>query len=153
MSEIMSITGRYLFEGFNKDGNKVFEKEYKNVVTNGFFGTVINFLDYTTDQPGNTLNITHIALGIGTNEASKDDTKLVNEIFRKKITTKSRTNNKYVCKLLIDGNEANFIIREVGTFVNTDNTVNNGLLISRTNVFIEKTSSIQYLITFTLTIQ
>jgi len=153
MNDKIKINGYYLFEGFDLNGKKVFEKEFENTITNNLFSTVINFFDNSSGQPNDVLNVSHIALGLGTTNAVKTDTILEYEQFRKQISTKSRTVNQFTYKLSLIGEEANFNIREVGTFANADNTVNNGLLISRANVNINKTSSIQYLVTFRLIIQ
>jgi hypothetical protein len=146
MVEKINVSGHYLFEGFDKDGKKILEKEFSNIITNGFFEGVINFLDNANNQDANFLSVTHIALGTGTQMAARGDTNLENETFRKQITAKGRTVNQYIYKLMLAGEEANFNLREVGTFANE-------LLISRANISIDKTSSVQYLITFTITMQ
>lgn len=151
-NEIIIFKGEYLIEGYNKKGKKIFSKKYSNTTTHRLYEFIIDQIgdfDPVIVAP----NYVYIALGTGTQQANKLDTTLENELFRKQITQKRRTTNKFIYSVYLLGEDANFHLKEIGTFLKANITANSGMLISRANIDIDKNSSIQYLITFTLTIK
>lgn len=119
------------------------------MITQLLFNGLFNALDGSPDN----LEITHIALGTGTNAASKSDTALQTEVFRKAISSKSQSNTQFIVKLSLAPAEAVFNIREVGIFANATLTPGSGTLIARANVNIDKNASTQLLLTYTITAQ
>jgi len=142
MIDFLQCKGAYRFEGFNARGDKVLDKTFHNVVVQGFFDGVFAALDGTAPA----IEVTHVATGDSATEAVKADTALGNEIFRKTVTSVTFTNTQMTVKSVLAASESVFTIKEVGIFAGTK-------LLSRCNVDIEKTGSIQLLISYTLTIQ
>jgi len=74
----------------------------------------------------------YIALGTGTTSLSPGDTKLENEIFRKKVALVSYFENINFFEIFISGEELNNItITEAGFFFFGAETTNSGLLFAR----------------------
>lgn len=152
MNEKMTASGEYRFEGFDLQGKKVLDKTFHNVLTQLYFTGIMKLLNQAIDSPAAaSLNLTHMATGTGTTAAMKSDTKLVTEGFRKDISSKTRQDTKFICKLNLAAGESNYTITEVGTFANGTGTADSGTLISRAVVNIEKNANISYLITYTIT--
>ncbi len=152
--EMMKATGEYRIEGFDKNGAKVDDRTFKNVLTQEFFTRIFKFLNQGISAPEvDALNLTHMATGTGTTTPSKSDTALGAEAFRKAISSKTYSANKFTCKLSLDTSESNFTITEIGTFAKASDTAGSGALISRALVNIAKTSAIKYLVTYTITCQ
>ena len=137
-----SAKGVYRFEWLDESGRIVKAKEYHNVVTQNFFTGVFAALNGTTHD----LAATHIATGTGTSAALRANTALETEVFRKAISNTVVTATKFTAKLLLSAAESNVTIREVGVFAGSS-------MLSRCNVNIEKTASLQLLITYTLTME
>lgn len=152
--EIVKAHGEYHVEGFDRSGNKVYDKTFHNILTQAFFTRVFQFLNQAISVPDvDALNLTHMATGTGTATPTKADTALGTEAFRKAISSKTFTANKFTCKLSLDTSESNFTITEIGTFAKATDTPGSGVLISRALVNIPKTSAIKYLVTYTITCQ
>jgi trehalose/maltose hydrolase-like predicted phosphorylase len=142
IQDVGSAKGVYRFEWLDDAGRVVKAKEYHNVVTQNFFTGVFAALNGTTHD----IIATHIATGTGTTAALRSDTALVAEVFRKAVSSKVVTATKFTAKLLLGSAESNVVIREVGVFAGSS-------MLSRCNVNIEKTASLQLLITYTLTME
>lgn len=100
-----------------------------------------NVSGHTIDK----LAIKYFAFGDGTTPASINDTKLVNERFRKPVTQTLKTSDttvQTIVNLLAD--EANFVIREIGVFCGpaASLTKDTGVLLSRVNVNLDKNSNL-----------
>lgn len=142
------VNGHYKIERL--DGDKwVVVQEKKNVVVQGFFTGLFASLQ-GIDTP---MEVTHFALGTGTETAKKANTALETETFRKARTSISSTPTSLIAKLSLAPIEAVMTIREIGLFMEATDTPGSGNLLSRVNVNVEKNASTQYLITYTLTIQ
>ena len=152
--DLLKATGEYRVEGFDLSGNKVSDQTFKNVLTQGFFTGIFQFLNQAVSAPDvASLNLSHMATGTGTTPASKSDTAMQTEVFRKAISSKTYTTKKFICKLSLDTSESNFTITELGTFANGTDTSGSGTLISHAIVNIEKNANLKYLITYTITLQ
>lgn len=152
--EMMKAIGEYHFEGFDKNGVKVIDRTFHNILTQEFFTRVFKFLNQEISAPEvDALNLTHMATGTGTATPTKADTALGAEVFRKAISSKTYSANKFTCKLSLDTSESNFTITEIGTFAKATDTAGSGTLISRALVNIPKTSAIKYLVTYTIICQ
>ncbi len=150
--DMITCKGEYRFEGFDLQGNKVSDVTYKNVLTQLFFTGLMKFLDQVVSNPGvGDMNLNYVATGTGTNPALKTNTLLQTEAFRKSIATKTIGLTTFTCKVSLDPADSNFTITEIGVFAAATGTVDSGTMVSRANVNIEKTSSIRYLITYTIT--
>lgn len=148
INEQKNVVGIYKIEKL--EGDKwITVEEKKNVVVQGFFTNIFTHLQ-GTDTP---MEVTHFALGTGTNTAMKANTALEAETFRKTRTSISSTPTSLVVKLSLAPTEAVMTIREIGLFMEATDTPESGTLLSRVNVNVEKNASTQYLITYTLTIQ
>ena len=142
MNDKLNMFGEYHIEGW-ENGVKTIDFKKKNVITQTLFNAFFDALDGTTTP----IEIAEIATGTGTNTAMKSDTALQTEVFRKAISSKSRTSKQFIVKLSLGTAESAFVIREIGVFTS------DGDMISRVNVNIDKNSSTQLLITYTLTAQ
>lgn len=155
MKEILKLHGLYVIESFDAQGNLLSKVEKKNLVTQNMFTGFFKFLNQALDAPAiDSLNLTHIAIGTGTNAALKTDTLLQTETFRKALASKTYNSETFVSKTSIqaaEGNPAGGIIREVACFAKATDTANSGLLVSRANVVIEKNANIKLVITWFLT--
>ena len=145
--KVKKIYGVYHIEGF-RDGVKVEDYTFKNVVTQLFFNNVFALLN-----GGASLSVSHIATGTGSAAAAKSDTALVTEVFRKPVTSKSYTTIQFMTKLSIAASESVYHIREIGLFCNGSMIPGSGVLISRAVVDIVKNISTQYTITHILTME
>ena len=85
--------------------------EINNIVTNDFYNMVASAM-----AGGSIDLISHIAIGDDNTAATVNDTSLYNEVFRKSITNKSYSGDRITISALIQGNEANFVWKEVGLF-------------------------------------
>jgi hypothetical protein len=152
MKEYCTAKGRYHIEGFDViTGQKVFDQVYDNVLVQNFFTSIFEFLD--NDGTATQLAISHFASGTGTNTATKADTQLQTEAFRKSVTSKSYTNTVFTVKAFLASSESNFTITEIAIFAGGSATANSGNLISRCNCNIEKNSSTQYTVNYTIDLQ
>lgn len=99
-------------------------------------------LGITTGYSFTDLDIKYFAFGDGSTAATATQTKLINERFRKQITTKERPSGQnYVESIVSLGSpDANFVIREIGVFAGSTatSTKDSGKMISRIVVNIEK---------------
>jgi hypothetical protein len=146
--ENSKFVGEYRFEGFDSvTGEKIFDKTYKNVLVQNYFTSIFKLLN--GESP--SLSISHFAAGSGTSTAVKSDTALGSEVFRKAVTTKTYAAAKFTVKVSLAPSECAFVIKEIGIFANGINTLGSGSLVSRCNVDIDKNSSTQLLITYTIT--
>jgi hypothetical protein len=78
--------------------------------------------------------ITYVSLGTGTTAPTSSDTKLVAEVFRKKVTsyTNGSTGEIFVSLYLAPGEAVNVDIEEIGFFGgNATNTPNSGVMLAR----------------------
>ena len=154
MKDIISASGEYRVEGFDRAGNKVSDQVFHNVLTQGFFTAIFQLLNQAISAPAvDSLNLTHTATGNGTTPCLKADTAMESEQFRKQISSKSYSATKFTCKTSLDTTESNFTITELGTFAKATDSPGTGTLISHAIVNIEKNANIKYLITYTITIQ
>ena len=149
MKDSIKARGEWTVEAFDASGAPLWSQHYKNVVVQNFFTNVFKALK----AEASVLNLTHIATGTGTAAASKSDTALRAEVFRKAITVKSYTANAFVCKLSLATSESAFGIKEIGVVINGSDTLGTGALLSRCNVDIQKNASTQLLLTYTLTME
>ena len=141
-------SGVYTIEGIDADGKRVFIETH-NVLVQGFFTNVFTLLS----GGAAALNITHLAVGSGTNAAMKADTALQTETGRKGVSSMSATATKLTVKTSIAVSELVSTWREIGIYANGTATPGSGTLISRASLNYAKTSSIQLLVTYTLTLQ
>jgi hypothetical protein len=148
----VSVEGRYKIEGYDLDGNLINPETVYNVVTQLFFNSIFAFLNLNT-TPSETLYINYFAVGSGTTTAAKTDTTLETEVFRKSVTQKTYTSTVFSCVCELSPAEAVGTIREFGIFANATDVADDGLLISRVNVNIEKNAATKYVITYELEIK
>ena len=156
LNENVIARGKYIFEAYDaKTGNRVpaLDREYHNVITQGFFTTVFKFMNQAVSSPTvDALNLTHFSTGTGTATPMKADTALGTEFFRKGISVKSFGLTSFSCKTVLGPTESNTTITEVGIFAKGTATPGSGTLISHCAVNITKTANIQYIVTYTMTL-
>jgi uncharacterized 2Fe-2S/4Fe-4S cluster protein (DUF4445 family) len=93
----------------NKNTNE--SVRYENIVTNKFYEMVADFMAGSSPD-----KMSHIAIGIGTTAVAVTQTALVNESFRKAITTTATPDSQIHLQTEITGAEALFVWKEIGIF-------------------------------------
>lgn len=148
--EFAFARGEYLIEGEDIVTGEKFSKRFHNVVVQNFFSQVFSALRGGTP----VLNVTHLAIGTGTTAVAKSDTALQTEIFRKAPSvTPVITATTYTIKINVAAGEAVGTWGEIGIIINGTDMLGTGTLLSHANMSYAKSSSVQYTITFTLTLQ
>lgn len=145
-NESMKCEGFFKFEFF-QDGKFIGDTEwFKNQLTVANREYRQSMLDGTAVSKGygiDDLKILYIGLGDGTTEALATDTQLENELFRRAVTSVVTVNDETQTITVFPPPVANFRIREIGVFcVGATDQANTGLMISRINVDVTKTSNI-----------
>jgi hypothetical protein len=150
--KLIPFVGRYKIDMFDTTGKYLGSRVEHNVITQGFYTSIWEFMNQSGSAPDvDAMNLTHMATGTGTNPALLSDTQLQTEFFRKPLSNKYFSNNVFTCKLVLNPDESNITIREIGIFAKATDTANSGLLISRCNFNVVKNENIQYIITYTMT--
>jgi len=143
-NDIVKFEGIYEFQEYKVyknayvKGNKYI---YKNVLVQNYFTNIFKAIKGESSD----LEILTFRTGDDNTAATRNDTALGNEIFSKSITQSSYSTTAIQIKTTLLTTESNFNILEVGLFTSGDG------LISRAVVDIDKNSSTQYLVTYTLT--
>lgn len=144
----VKASGVYTIEGIDADGKRVFIETH-NVLTQTFFTRVFTQLS----GGSGALNITHLAVGTGTNAAAKSDTALQTETGRKAVSSMTVNSTKITVKTSIAASELISTWREIGIILAGTDTAGSGTLLSRASINYTKTASIQLLVTYVLTLQ
>lgn len=154
MKDIIELKGRYNITSIDERSGRIIESIDFNVVTQLLFTGLFKLFNYDTDLPtADSLNFTHIAIGTGLNAASKSDTTLQTETFRKVLASKTYNSDTFVSKTSIaasEGNPGGGFIEEVACFAKATDTANSGTIVSRANVHIAKNTNIKLVISWTL---
>lgn len=141
LKEQSGFRGEYLIETIDTLTGKKDVQHLYNTLTN------INkdihlamLLGVTTGKSFDDLNIRYFAFGKDTTAATASQTRLVNEAFRKQVTTKAIKDNYVESIVSLGSVDANFNIREIGVFAggSATETINTGNMISRIVVNIDK---------------
>lgn len=140
MKERIGLRGHWTIE-IRKNGKLVKVIDFDNQLTNLYKNDVLTQLNSgTTDD----LQIKYLGIGTGTNPASPTDTQLQAEVFRVQPTSRAITADYAQTIWVIPVQMGNFTYREIGVFAgDATATLNSGMLISRVNVNIEKTESME----------
>lgn len=140
MNEGLRLKGHWTIE-IREHGKLVCTFELDNQLTNAYKNSVLNQLKGNTF---NSLDILYFAVGTGSNPAQASDTQLQAELYRGVPTQKSLTTD-YVQTIWILSNDiANDHLREIGVFAgNATSSPNSGIMLSRINIDIEKTQSME----------
>jgi len=153
MIEQIRLFGVYTFESIFPDGRSL-KQEYKNAITQNYFTAVHSLLNYSGMAPdADILNLTHIAFGENDTPATRNDSLLVDEKYRKIIANKSSTLTLFTVRTTLAAGEWNptgGIIKEAGVFAKATDALNNGTMISRAAVSVQKNENIQLIITWEL---
>lgn len=140
MKEKMGLKGHWTIEIRDK-GKLVKRLDFDNQLTNLYRNSVLNQLY------GNAfadLEIKYLGIGTGDAPASATDTQLGTEVFRVIPTSQTIVDNYVQTIWVIPTQIGNFTYKEIGVFCGTATaTLNSGTMISRVNVNIEKTSSME----------
>jgi len=144
--EGMKCEGYFKFEFF-QDGQFIGDTDWiKNQLTVANREYRQSMLDGSAVAKGydiDDLRIRYIALGDGLTLATINDTQLENELFRRAVTSVVTVNGETQAITVFPPPVANFRIREIGVFCRGANDqANSGLMISRINVDVTKTSNI-----------
>ena len=152
--EKTTTKGRYTIESYNIKTKECKVLVFENAITQQYFSAIHAFLNQSISAPDiDSMNLTHIAIGTGTATASRSDTSLSSEYFRKQLTAKSFSATKFTAKVSIDVTEGNVpgeYIKEVGIFAQATDTPGSGILFSRANVNIQKNDNIRLNISWEL---
>ena len=132
ITEGLGTNGRYIIEINKKDGSKEV-REFPNMITNNFIGELARI---TTLTSGYDLGFRYMALGKDGGEIlplNGNNTRLGQEIFRKQFTTVERTATTVTRTVIINSDEANDHIKEIGIFAGSaaTATANSGIMVSR----------------------
>ncbi|MFH7835153.1 MAG: hypothetical protein QXL51_00980 [Candidatus Aenigmatarchaeota archaeon] len=127
----MKAVGIYEIKHFDKDGNLIEERTYKNVLTKAGFAAMAGLFGDVDSQSA----FKYIAIGTGTTSESADDTALQSEITNgggeRALATVSRVTTTYTndtCQLVTTFNfTSSFAVTESGVF----NAASNGVMASR----------------------
>lgn len=140
MKERIGLRGHWTIE-VRENGKLVRVIDFDNQLTNLYKNDVLTQLNAGTT---NGLQIKYLAIGTGTNPASPTDTQLQTEVFRVQPTSRAITADYVQTIWVIPVQMGNFTYKEIGVFAgNATATLNSGMLISRVNVNIEKTESME----------
>lgn len=140
MKEKMGLKGHWTIEIRDK-GKLVKRLDFDNQLTNLYRNSVLNQL-YGNTFDG--LEIKYLGIGTGDAPASATDTQLGTEVFRVVPTTQTIADGYVQTIWVIPTQIGNFTYKEIGVFCGTaTTTLNSGTMISRVNVNIEKTSSME----------
>lgn len=140
MKEKMGLKGHWTIEIRDK-GKLVKRLDFDNQLTNLYRNSVLNQL-YGNAFAG--LEIKYLGIGTGDAPASATDTQLGTEVFRVIPTSQTIVDNYVQTIWVIPTQIGNFTYKEIGVFCGTaTTTLNSGTMISRVNVNIEKTSSME----------
>jgi hypothetical protein len=154
MKERLTIEGLYTFDALHLDTGCHVITTFKNALTQGFFSAIHQFLRYSESLPNSdALDITRLAFGEGTTSASRNDTVLVDEQYRKSVASRTFTNTLFTARATLAAGEWNptgGYIKEVGIFARATDTPDDGTLLSRAVVNVQKNSNIQLSITWEL---
>ena len=140
MKERIGLKGHWTIE-VRENGKLVKVIDFDNQLTNLYKNDVLTQLNAGTT---NGLQIKYLAIGTGTNPASPTDTQLQTEVFRVQPTSRAITADYVQTIWVIPVQLGNFTYREIGVFAgDATATLNSGMMISRVNVNIEKTESME----------
>lgn len=140
MQEKMGLKGHWTIEIRDK-GKMVKRLDFDNQLTNLYRNSVLNQLYGNTFD---SLEIKYLGIGTGDAPASATDTQLGTEVFRVIPTSQTIVDNYVQTIWVIPTQIGNFTYKEIGVFCgNATTTLNSGTMISRVNVNIEKTSSME----------
>lgn len=140
MKEKMGLKGHWTIEIRDK-GKLVKRLDFDNQLTNLYRNSVLNQLYGNTFDD---LEIKYLGIGTGDAPASATDTQLGTEVFRVIPTSQTIVDNYVQTIWVIPTQIGNFTYKEIGVFCGTATaSLNSGTMISRVNVNIEKTSSME----------
>lgn len=140
MKERMGLKGHWTIEIRDK-GKLVKRLDFDNQLTNLYRNSVLNQL---YGNAFDSLEIKYLGIGTGDAPASATDTQLGTEVFRVIPTSQTIVDNYVQTIWVIPTQIGNFTYKEIGVFCgNATTTLNSGTMISRVNVDIEKTSSME----------
>lgn len=106
---------------------------YRNSIKNQLYGNIYD-----------SLEIKYLAVGTGTDPATAEDTELQDEMFRIIPTYQSIADDYVQTIWVVPPQIGNFTYREIGVYCgNATAEADSGMLLSRINVNIEKTSSME----------
>jgi len=135
IKDFVGLKGVYTF--FNQNGEiDVFENVVVQNVFSGLFGAL--------NGVAPLIQITHLAVGTGTTTASRNDTALVTETYRKPISVITVSNTGVLVKTNFAPGEITGVFKEIGIFAGST-------LISRANIDKTINAADQFLVTYTLT--
>lgn len=87
-----------------------------------------NLVDPT---PDNEMVVEYIALGTGSTAVDNADTKLVTEVYRNSVASKTNSNNVAYVSGFFSASECNGTYYEAGVFSDATSTTDSGILVSR----------------------
>jgi len=144
MLDKLKVSGNVKLEHYNKNGDLIETKEFKNlIVTTG--------KDFIAERmkDGITNVMSHMAVGTGTSAASLSDTTLETELDRNALDSTTVTNNDITYVATYPAGDATGALTEAGIF----NASSSGVMLCRT-VFpvVNKGAGDSVTITWTITV-
>ena len=138
IDDVIGHLGQYNIKVI-QDGEVVEEVDFTNLITNAYLDELAKIPQGIAPD----FELKYIAIGTGSTAPSVTDTQLETEIFRKQVTSQSKTGTGKVTTIfVIIDSEAVATWGEIGIFVGSTatGTVNSGVLASRVLYSRSKTS-------------
>lgn len=152
MNDAIPMTGRVIVEIHDAATGKLKSRDVlhnlfvtagKNSVADALRGNVAN----------NKGQVTHCAVGTGTNVPALGDVALQAEIYRKAVSVRTSSGRVATFKTFFNQNEANGTLKEAGLFGDLATTVpNSGTLFARLNINRTKSASDTLTLTWAVTV-
>ena len=140
MKEKIGLKGHWTIE-IRDEGKLVKRIDFDNQLTDLYRNSILNQL---YGNAYNNLEIKYLGVGTGDTLASATDTGRETEVFRMIPTSQSMGDDYVQTIWVIPTQVGNFTYKEIGVFCGTATaTLDSGTMISRVNVNIEKTSSME----------
>lgn len=139
MKETLKLKGHYDIE-IREHGKLVKTISLDNVLTELYRQAVMDSL-----MQGTSIEVKYFAVGTDDTPATANDTKLGTEVFRSVPTYQEKTTAGLVTTWVLTAEQANYYLKEIGVFIGTTASItpDTGIMMSRINIDIQKTSAVE----------
>jgi len=139
-NEGLKLTGIWTFTIKDaKTGEVKRVEKYKNIIPTVGRTMIANNL--TDTSPDNTMLVSHVALGSGTNVPANGDTTLQTETYRNSVASRTNASNVAYVSGFFSATETSGTYREAAVFSNGTASANSGVLLSRVAINITKSAT------------
>lgn len=139
MKETLKLKGHYDIE-IREHDKLVKTISLDNVLTELYRQAVMDSL-----MQGTSIEVKYFAVGTDDTPATASDTKLGAEVFRSVPTYQEKTTAGLVTTWVLTAEQANYYLKEIGVFIGSSATssADTGIMMSRINIDIQKTSAVE----------